>query len=625
MKADETVAVNWTTVRFSTSIRDPFTNDFSIPKTQNNMRLLGTYGLIDSATQMLGTGYAPATMTIDDGQPKSIRIQVVSVTPTDINICCYENIIPADFLNTNLTDWFEDNNMDTIWEWDKKSVQRYPTYFKEYRYGMRYDTRYAQIHPCLKLLDIINELNTVSGYHLPVTQNHFPIDHYLIATKKTVCPQNKKQIIEGVYAPQDTDTTEAMQKTLKIIGGQHVTNNMEGYMEESTNTELIYNRSATVAATIYFSWMMHPSYGTYQVQMLKNDVVTHTFNITVAAGKKSGVQQFPLTYSVQQGDVITFRINGVAFNKLNFLMDCTVSNYSITEEDYGTELVYSANPPRLLLYQYYSTDGVHEKPCWADGNTYSFLDQDQSSHTSSISIPYRSLSYFGYWCNVPEFKIKEMLFSLCWMGGYKINIINDRYEFVNAQDKEQINGRILELYPADDHFGKSSTIGYNDDMNPWTYQFDNEWLTPNKALHKSLFGYVEPVKISNYSNASPMGMIYQYKYTWNEQDAKAEIEFTDIDSPILMKQVAWSGKVYLAPPKRLSQFSFDNITCIMKATIETQHTDLSNIDFVYLDGHEYMIVSGETNMKDRVTKLTAMLVNYLPQEGKTRRAQTILR
>lgn len=612
MNADETVAVNWTTVRFSTGLRDPFTNDFSIPKTNNNIRLLGTYGLIDSATQMLGTGYAPATMTLDDGQPKSVRIQVVSVTPTEINICCYENVIPAEFLNSNLTDCFEDDS-STIFEWDKRSRTRYTNWFREYRYGMRYNASYAQVHPSKKLIDIFNELNSSTGYHLPVTQNHFPVDYYLIATKKTVCPQNKRQIIEGVYAPQDTDTTDEMRKTLKIIGGQHVTNNMDGYMEESTNTELIYNRHTVVHATMYISWMMHPAYGTYQVQMLRNDTVIQTFYITVPSSKTSGVQQYTFSYTAEQGDAFTFRINGIAFNKLNFLMDCVNTLYTITEEDYGEELVYSANPPRLILYQYYSTDSVHEKPCWADGNTYSFLDEDFSTHTSSISIPYRSLSYFGYWCNVPEFKIKDMVFSICWMGGYKVNIINDKYEYVTASAREKITGSIEQLSPADDHFGKTSTIGYDDDENPWRYSYANEWLANEKALHKSLFGYVTPVKRADNPNAAPIGLIKQYSYSWDEQNSKAEIEFTDIDHPIVMRLVAWSGSTYLAPPRKLSQFSFEHVPCIMKAVINTQHTDLSNTDFVVLDGHEYMVISGETNMKDMVTKITGVLMNYTPQ------------
>lgn len=614
MNADETVGMNWTTTRFSTSLRDPFTNDFSIPKTQNNIKLLGTAGLIDSAVQMLGGVFAPATMTIDDGTPKSVKLQVVSVTPKNITICCYENVIPADFMNSNVSDWFEDNEMDTIWEWDRHSKSRLSNYFREYNYGMPYKTQYAQLHPSLKLLDIINELNTVSGYHLPTTQNYFPIDYYLLATKKTVCPQNRRQCIEGVKAPQEGETDD-QKKTFKIIAGQHVTNDAYGWQSESTTMELTYNRYAYINATMNISWQVPQSYGTYSIAMFKNGDVYKTFYINVPnAATTSGVHSETFAFSVDDGDVISFKITGLdVFNKVNFMMDCRLTGYDVYDEDYGPDLVYCERPARLILYQYYNTQGVYEINCFADGNTYSYTNNNDGTSTSSFSLPYRSLSYFGFWCNVQEFKIKEMVFSIGWFGGEKVKNINDRYEYVVANDHKQIEGVLTQLDPADSHFGQTSYICYTDDLIPWKYTYDNLWLEKEKWIHKSVFGYVGFRKRANNPNALPTARIPQYKLVRNQDEI--EVEFNEIETPIIMRLAAWSGVSYLAPPRKISQMGFDSITCIMKATIETPDIDVDWCDYVYFDGREYMVIGGETNLKDRVTKLTAMLVNYKPSQN----------
>ena len=53
----------------------------------------------------------------------------------------------------------------------------------------------------------------------------------------------------------------------------------------------------------------------------------------------------------------------------------------------------------------------------------------------------------------------------------------------------------------------------------------------------------------------------------------------------------------------------------MKAVIETQDIDVNWCDYVYFDGREYMVMSGETNLKDGMSKLTCFLVNYLPNNN----------
>ena len=79
-----------TAMRFSGGIRDAYTNDLSLPKTKNNIKLLDCYNLLDSPNQLYGSKIQPAVLTVD-GYMLDVHLQVVEVTDDEITVCLYEH------------------------------------------------------------------------------------------------------------------------------------------------------------------------------------------------------------------------------------------------------------------------------------------------------------------------------------------------------------------------------------------------------------------------------------------------------------------------------------------------------------------------------------------------------
>lgn len=606
---DETVELSWTSLRFSKGLRDPYTNDFKIPKTRNNLNILGATGLIDSDTQVFGTAFAPATFTTDDGLPRAVKIQVAAVTDKDIKICLYETVIDPDTMGKNIRELITDKQ-SSILRWDSKSMTNYPDWFKKYDAGSIYNTNAYQLHPSKKLKEIVNLINAQYGYNIPLNDNVILPDERLIATRKVVCPQNVKQTVMGFYEPSDEDTTQEMRNTLKLLGSQHVTNDMSGAAKSTTHTEITYNRYVHAFMNLHISWEMPTSYGTYRLQVIKNNTdVIQTIYITVPTDKTNGVISTTLDYVANNGDTITFRlVSPHYFSHLAILADYTNNFYQVTEDDYSTPLVYEANPPYLMLYQYYNTSGIHEVKCYADGRTYTVSDNNNGTSHMSYSLPSLSMSYFGYWCNLPDLTIKDLLFGLCWLRGRKLVVESDTLHYEWAIERTTINGTIKELRPTSSYLGQSSTIKWNNDPNPLTYHFDNTWLEKEHNIYTSVFEYVGLKKISDNPNASPIGVINQYTWEYNNE-GDIETEFNEISNPVIMNTVAWSGQSYLTRPSSINNMGFVDIKKVLEADIECPNQIIKETDFVILNGHRYMAISGTISVNKKSTKLKALLMD----------------
>ena len=94
--SNETIQWSWTTFRFAGAIKDPYTNDFSIPKTSNNLRLLNVYSILDAPSQRVNKTTTPAIFQ-QDNQLIPIYIEVNEVTAKDIKIAIFENSFLPNF------------------------------------------------------------------------------------------------------------------------------------------------------------------------------------------------------------------------------------------------------------------------------------------------------------------------------------------------------------------------------------------------------------------------------------------------------------------------------------------------------------------------------------------------
>lgn len=610
----------WQTIRFSEGIRDQFSTDITIPKTENNMRLLDVAGLLDSMTQPLGTQVAPCVMNLGDNI-MDVYLQVVSVREEEMTVCVFEKTIPKTIIDTNIGKFVVDDD-SSIFVWNVNTRHAYPNDFKTYWYGMGYNANYAQLHPAKDINEVIQRVNAGAGINMPLS----PSSKYVVATKKTVCPQNKIQVIEGHW-------TKDSGNYAVLSGGQHITNDCEfSYSPDSTT--VTFNRACKVTGKIYYSFK-------------KKSTVTNSFPLYICRYNQ-GEPVFAPAYTIpsnsfasfvladnyqaqmKQGSELRVQCNNTnKYDMLNFVLVLTITDYTITEDDYGEELKYVGRTPRL---QVWSDDGLFKfgsnawqdmvddsgggyTYCWFDGTTYQ-THYHQTGHatqqqTQAFILEWCSLAYFGYWCNMPDIKVKELMWGLCWTDGKKLvnTTIHNMWmlekvlQYQDANDTAVIEGWISETRISSDRLGKDNYIlssGQDEEHAAPISHIDNQWLENTKKLHESPFSYA-PWRfnywycLDQYSDPDYDSDTDEYKCKFNDVDGFAVAEAGSV--PTLLYRLEYD------------EMGFQNMTQSIEVDIHT-YNDVKNLDFVFLDGRKYMVIEGSTDLKTGESTLSALLMPY---------------
>lgn len=606
----------WTSIRFSEGLQDAYTTDIVIPKNRNNIWLLDAAGLLDRTQQPLGRKIAPCTLSIGHKNIDAY-IEVVSLIDDDINICIYEKSIE----NTSLKKWLVDND-NSIWEWNIRSVDVYPNYFKEYWYGMSYNARYAQYHPSMPLNDIIDRWSQASGIQMP----HADAKHRVVSTNKYVCPQNKHQYIEGSW-------TKDSGEYAVLSGGQHITNDCS-FRYSPSETKITFNRDCKVKISCYFAWKRKSNVTRrfwFDICKSTPGMPVQTFTCYIKSDEFTNYIQWDSWDNVvfKEGSTLYVRCeNENKYDLLNFVLSLTITDYNITEDDYGEELKYIARSPRLTVY---SIGGVFTRRInggWVrydDPYQYLYFDivdniigfyYARTGHLSEhlarfFESEFGSFAYFGFYCNLPDIELKDLLFGLCWLDKKKVVkhavvdnwSLTNQVDFVNADEGQEIDGNITETRISADQLGRNNYILQNgESQNTPVSTIDNDWLEEHKNLHTSPFAYT-PKRYGNW------GCLDQYSNPEYDSDSgEYKCDFEEVEGfPILD-----SGQVdiMLYHPE-LSTMDFDKITQSIGVTIETISNIPDLVDYVYLDGRKYMVVDINTDLNTNFSEINAIL---LPNE-----------
>ena len=609
---------SWSTIRFSESIRDQYTNDFEIPKTENNMRLLGVAGLLDSRTQPLGEQIVPCTMTVGS-KIMNVYLQVVSVRKEDITICVYEKLFPNNVRDSKINKYVVDDD-SSIYAWNTNSDGTYPE-FRKYWYGMAYNKSYAQLHPSKLLSEVIQKVNAGMGIEMPDA----PSSKYVVATKKTVCPQNRIQVIEGHWTADSGNFAV-------LYGGQHITNDCE-FSYSPTSTEITFNRDCKVKGRFFYAYK-------------KKSTVTNDFSILVcrydtgqpvyAPGYTipshlwaSLVLEDSYTAVMHEGSVLRVQCNDTnKYDMLNFVLYLEISDYAVTDDDYGIELQYVGRAPRINVWsddgqfkfgahgwqQLASSNGGYTY-CYLDGTTYSAhvhkTGHPSQTETQDFTLRWSSLAYFGYWCNLADMTVKDLMFGACWIDGKKLTStsyydgwqLHNVVEYVDATDTDVIDGWITETRPASDKLGKSNYImfgGRNHEDTEPVVSIENQWLENEKDIHTSPFY----LSVQRYGN---LYCLEQYSEPEHDADSgEYKCKFSDTGFAIADKGTPDTLLYKLVP----STMGFEQMTQSVEADIDIYDNDIRDLDYVFLEGHKYMVVEGNIDLEGGYGNIKALLVPY---------------
>lgn len=612
------VELSWKTVRFSEGLADPYSNDFEIPKTDNNVNILQCAGLLDSYVQPLGDQIAPCAYVVGS-HAINAYIQVVSVTDKHISICLFEKTIPEDVLDINIAELLRDTD-DDIFVWNVNTQPAYPNWFRKYKYSstVGVNPNYAQIHPSTDLNDVIHRVNQLSGAGIPDS----PSLKYAVATKKTVSPHNKMQVIEGHW-------TKDSGNFAVLSGGQHITNDCE-FSYSPTTTEITFNRNCKIRGWIYYSFK-------------KKDTVTNSFYMTVcryrnqtpvyapayqisSSAHASYVHTDIFNTTIESGDVIRVMCNNTnKYDMLNFVLVFEISDYTISDEDYDTELKYVGRAPRLDVW---SDDGMFkfgnqswqqkassnggDTHCFFDGTTYRthyhYTGSPNQQYVQAFTLPWMSIAYFQYWCNLPDIKIKDLMYGLCWTDGKKLvsgfqqnmNMLVPSIWYADADDKAVIDGRITETFISSDTLGRKNYILMNGEERKASEpvsSIPNRWLESEKTIHESPFSYA-PHKWGDWY------CINQYSdFEHDPETDEFKARFEDVDGFAIANAGPVGTMLYRY---ELDKMGFDRMNQSIEVTIET-FDDCKDLDFVYLEGRKYMVIEGSKDLETGFGELRALL------------------
>lgn len=602
----------WTDIRFSDGIKDQYSTDVSLPKTVNNMHLLAVSGLLDSPSQLYGSQIRPCVLCID-GVMMDVYMQVVAVTEDDISVCLYQRTLPDKVFGKRLNEICHDTP-ETIYVWSVNTDQAYTQDFPVYRYGSPFNDKYAQRHPTKPLDWVVNRLNSeLQDFTLPTVDSSLR----LMGAQKKVCPENTRQMVEFTFTGSDP--------WMVFAGGQHVTNDLEGWdghtkVGESSTNEITFNRSCTAVLNAKISWGRKLSTGlnTFVLGLFRNGVFEYGWNInTTGTGKRNGLIQNQITININAGDIFSMRIGSGtttnAYNKFELLagvLDFEYSDYEITDDDYDTELVYCHRHPSLK--QWFPSDlGYTEHPYDGRTETFYIYNWDGSLNLNSsfdVSFPWRGISYIGYWCNIGDIKLKELYFGLCWLYSKKPVRSLDTMTLADADESAVLSdGAITEIRPNSDSLGKRTVVSWSDGEGEKTVvSIDNEWLEDTVSRHESPFTFITAA-------AGGLAKVNQYEITGetnDDGDTEWEVEYTEPEGAVILRYGQY-GRLHrwgLVPPPAISPMGLDKLTQCMEVDIETYDDGVNDKDYLYYNGRKFMVIEGSTDLSSGKSTIKALLV-----------------
>lgn len=565
---NDDLSITFTPMRFADALRKPFTNDFRIPKTHHNMEVLGLADMLNYSGQLYGNSLRPAVVTVDS-QPLDCQVQIVSIRDNDLTICVYENTFNEKISDVYINDIYTDDD-STIYRWDAASRTTYPSVFMEYDYGGTYRPYLAQYHPQKSLRDVIYGVFE----ELEMSWWPFPDDYALIPTGKAICPQNKWQSVKGVMGTG----------SFSLSGGQHVADDMD---EEYVT----FNRDCKVNMETFVSWkkrLLVTNDFTFTILFIKPDGTVDTRNMTIPSSHYTNhVDSFTSSIAVQSGTKMTFVVQN--YNKYEFveaMANMTITDYEITDDDYGMELEYKFAPPALKVYD----KGTETTTDFNfDGSTHSYTCNN-AQNTQYFTLPRKSYSYYGYYCNLPRLKLADVLFSMQWILGQRV-VWKDFSIMFESANKSVVcdNAVITELRPASASFGRKNYLKFANEteIDP-IGEIPNQWLEDEKVLHQSVF--------ANSGHGQ-----YTFK---TDENGSFSAEFNDIGAAIIYRyNPARDGFVTV----RINRMELNEITSITEVDMET-YESASEADYVYMQGRKFMVKDVTKDLNSGLSKVTAVMV-----------------
>lgn len=612
------VVLNWSNIRFSEAVSDEWSTEIEMPNDPHNITLLGAWGMLDR-----GAVFNRKTVcSVDiDGIGRDGYMQVLSIDENTIKARVYINVIPYEVLDKKVCEYYPHD--DVVFRWDRFSpvvtnIAGVNEGIIPYDYTSTdfYSNILAQWHASVNVGKIIDNIQVAEDITLPAVDNVL----FQIAAKKVVCPSNPYQVMMGNLLHSDAITD----KNLDLSGGQHITNDFKSswsyadfhwnydwsdWVVESTNekwmtqaetmSEITFNRPVNAHIKVYacashIGGVIIPK---KNGESLAPAPASFVPVLTNPNWTENDILIFDDTVGFDDGDVLTLHYSGSAQiprRNVRYSVVIEYTDYEWDDDDYGEELVYIPAPFGIWGIRDIGSD-------WAYDFKYDFNGTGDGSNGPEDY----SFTYFGAYSNLErEMSVREYLTNLCWIHNLKLKLDRNELTFQNANQSSPIGANLTLIEPSSDKLARRNTITYRDSETPVVFSIDNEFLEDEMTLHENNF-YTADI-IPQYS--------YDMTYS-DETNSEGSGWVTDINvkfedlSPVIMTAV-WNGTRYwLKHAPDLQGFGLPEMANAQQITAETLD-DIARLDYVYIDGHKYMLIDGETDLNTYITEFKALQCDW---------------
>lgn len=561
----EEVTMSWKNFRFADTFPDAFSTDMDFPLTKRNMRLLDVWGLQDRSGQVFGRGVMCQVVT--DRRTFDGEIHVTEVGEDTVKATVMELSLPSS-LKAQLNRLVVDDS-DTIVDWHDQTLESYgnsnvvnvTTYDNGINPGSSADALY---YPNIKVNSLIGKISAASGVSIATLGTDFR----MLGTRRMVCPQNQRMaalFYSPLFTPSGGGGIFYSDYGKSDVHGEHIAIDYVTDTAPDTSTECTFlraNRQSKIRIDIALGGaaelvdhadmqIIHRSGGTDTVLVTLHFRAIPFFSY-VTADLDEG-DDIIVNFRMQRGDVVAAAC-----------LDCTISDYMIGFDDYDKEMPYVP-------------DAV---PAW-------------TGWQGSVSY-----NYYGVMCNLPSMTVREFLSGLAWKIGKKIHLEGKTITFVDADDAADIGARILKTDFVSDMLGQRNDLSSADGVVLKSWRIDSDFLEETKEVYKSPFKFINDTQ----NTIGNMARVPQYE--WSEDGSgNVSLKVTEVKEPVLVKCERYTLLAY----KDVYTFDLERLTRVIEIEGVTAD-EISELDFVYINGHTYMLEEGDRDENSGLTTFKAFLL-----------------
>lgn len=611
------VTVEWTNIRFSSAIQDEWSTEITLPNDSWNIDLLGAYGLLDRGA--LFTNYIKCGLIINDIE-RDGYLQVLDIEENEIHIRLFVTTIPYEIVDKKVSEYFPDDIPgQTIFRWDRyitpvNNIAGIDCGIIRYNYTATdyYSNILAQWHPSVSVASVLGEIQTAEDITLPAV----PSTWFQLSAKKVVCPQNPNQCIMGWYDHNNAESG----MSLPFGGGQHITNDLssdwsyadfkwnqywtdwsavetayEWVKRNSTNTKLTFDRACTAHIRIYaiatkIGGIMIPRKNGNNLQPGTAGAIG-----VIPDGIDSQDPWDPEDYllyddyvSFADGDEFDLHYSGsaqVGGREVFYSVTINYSDYDVTDEDYDRELTYLPAPFGVLAKRKHNTD-------W----NLSFVYQPNGDGFGQLGNLDYCFCYIGAWSSLDgDMSVRDYITSLCWTRNNKTHLDKNELIFQSANVSSDIEANIIQIIPTNEKLGQLNVIKYRDSEEKLEFEIDNDFLETEMTIFESVFATGDPLPQYSYETT------YREGTPWVDD---IKVDFEDLGA-VLLNAEDNNGVYWLRKAPDIIGFGLADLNTAM--TVKARAFGrLAENDYVYINGHKYMMVGGSYDPDTDITEFDAI-------------------